>query len=109
MKNFFNILRLAITDGKGDISHARIIAMIVAISASVFIWKLTLTGKLTELYFLYFLGYGVIHQNLNKCLDVISDIWGRCDGNAASYNKTTTITKEEEVNKVSEENGEQKN
>lgn len=66
-----SILHQAIQDHNGRISHARILALLVGFSATIFMWKLTITNKLTPDYFLYYLGYGVIHLNLSKSLDVL--------------------------------------
>ena len=71
------ILRHAITDDRGNVSHARIIALVVGFSATIFMWKLTVLGQLTETYFLYYLAYGVVHMNVSKALDVINNFLGR--------------------------------
>jgi hypothetical protein len=49
----------------------------VAASATVFMWKLTIMGELTETYFLYYLIMGVVHMNISKSLDVINNFLGR--------------------------------
>ena len=64
-------------DDKGQLSHARLIAVMVGFSATFFMWKLTVTGGLTETYFLYYLAYGVIHMNVSKALDVMNNFLGR--------------------------------
>lgn len=64
-------------DQHGNYSHARLIALLVGFSATFFMWKLTLLGQLTETYFLYYLGYGVVHMNVSKALDVINNWLGR--------------------------------
>lgn len=64
-------------DDKGFWSHARLIALVVGFSATVFMWKLTITGALTETYFMYYLGYGIIHMNVSKGLDVLNNFLGR--------------------------------
>ena len=53
----------------GRFSHSRIIAMIVAIAATAFMWKLILMGGMTIEYFLAYMAYGTGHQTLNKFLD----------------------------------------
>lgn len=58
-------------DDKGNWSHARLIAVLVGFSATVFMWKLLVTNDMNVTYFLYYLSYGVIHQNVNKALDVL--------------------------------------
>ena len=57
-------------DDKGNYSHARLIALLVGFSATFFMWKLMLLGEMTTDYFLYYLAYGVVHQSVNKFLDV---------------------------------------
>ncbi len=56
-------------DENGNFSHARVIAMLVAIAATVFIWKLIIVGGMTVDYFIAYLAYGSGHQALNKYLD----------------------------------------
>lgn len=58
-------------DDKGNYSHARLIALLVGFSATVFMWKLTVMGQLTDVYFMYYLTYGVVHMNVSKFLDVL--------------------------------------
>lgn len=53
----------------GLYSHARIIAMLVAIAATVFMWKLILIGGMNIEYFIAYLTYGTGAQTLNKFLD----------------------------------------
>ncbi len=53
----------------GSYSHARIIAMVVAFAATVFIWKLIIAGTMSIEYFLAYLSYGAGHQTINKFLD----------------------------------------
>lgn len=69
--------RCFLEDDRGNLSHARLIAVLVGFSATVFMWKLTIMGQLTVEYFMWYLGYGVVHQNLNKCLDVLNNFLGR--------------------------------
>lgn len=74
------LLKRAVTDQHGDISHARIIALMVGASATIFMWKLVVTGALTETYFWYYLAYGVIHMNVSKFLDVVNNWVGGKNG-----------------------------
>lgn len=53
----------------GRYSHSRIIAMMVAVAATIFMWKLILLGGMSVEYFLAYLAYGTGHQTLNKMLD----------------------------------------
>lgn len=64
-------------DDKGQLSHARLIAVLVGFSATFFMWKLTILGQLTETYFMYYLTYGVVHMNVSKFLDVLNNFLGR--------------------------------
>ena len=64
-------------DDKGNYSHARLIALLCGFSATLFMWKLTVMGQLTETYFMYYLTYGVVHMNVSKALDVINNWLGR--------------------------------
>lgn len=65
-----------VKDNQGNFSHARLIALGVGLSATLFMWKLLITGGMNETYFLYFLSYGVVHQNVNKALDVLGAKFG---------------------------------
>lgn len=66
----FKILDEALKDNAtGSYSHSRIIAMLVAFGATVFMWKLILTGGMSIEYFLGYLAYGTGHQSINKFLD----------------------------------------
>jgi hypothetical protein len=67
------MLRDLIKDSHGQYSHARAIALLVGVSATAFMWKLMVMGEMNETYFLYYLGYGVIHQNINKAMDVLNN------------------------------------
>lgn len=53
----------------GRYSSARVIAMLVAIAATVFMWKLVLLGGMTIEYFIAYLAYGTGTATLNKFLD----------------------------------------
>jgi len=64
-------------DDKGQLSHARLIAVLVGFSSTVFMWKLTIMGQLTPEYLLYYLTYGVVHMNVSKFLDVLNTFLGR--------------------------------
>jgi hypothetical protein len=53
----------------GRYSHARVIALLVALAATVFMWKLIIAGGMTIEFFIAYLAYGTGHQTLNKFLD----------------------------------------
>jgi len=53
----------------GRYSSARIIAMLVAIAATVFMWKLVILGGMNIEYFIAYLAYGTGSAGLNKFLD----------------------------------------
>ena len=65
-----------VKDNEGNFSHARLIAVMVGLSATIFMWKLLITGTLNTTYFSYYLMYGVVHQNINKALDVLGAKFG---------------------------------
>jgi len=70
MKKLLRILDESIKDNvTGQYSHSRIIALIIGICASIFMWKLVIMGELTIEYFMAYLAYGTGHQTLNKFLD----------------------------------------
>lgn len=68
-------IKSALSDADGNVSHARIIAMLVGATASIIMWKLMLMGGLNTTYFLYYLGYGVVHMNVSKALDVLNNFF----------------------------------
>ena len=53
----------------GRYSSARLIALLVAFAATVFMWKLVLLGGMTIDYFMAYLAYGTGTAGLNKFLD----------------------------------------
>jgi hypothetical protein len=53
----------------GRYSSARIIAMLVAFAATVFMWKLVILGGMSIDYFVAYLTYGTGSAGLNKFLD----------------------------------------
>lgn len=53
----------------GRYSSSRVIAMLVAIAATVFMWKLVIVGGMSIEYFLAYLAYGTGTAGLNKFLD----------------------------------------
>lgn len=66
----FKIIDESLKDNAtGGYSHARIIAMLVALAATVFMWKLILLGGMTIDYFMAYLAYGTGSISLNKLLD----------------------------------------
>ena len=70
LKKILNILDQSIKDNvTGQYSHSRIISMIIALGATVFMWKVILMGGMTIEYFVAYLAYGTSHQTLNKFLD----------------------------------------
>jgi len=54
----------------GKYSHAKIIAMLGAIGATIFMWKLIILGGMTIEYFVAYLTWCTSHQTLNKYLDI---------------------------------------
>jgi len=66
----FKIIDESLKDNAtGGYSHARIIAMLVAFAATVFMWKLILLGGMSIDYFMAYLAYGTGSISLNKLLD----------------------------------------
>lgn len=53
----------------GRYSSTRVISMLVAIAATVFMWKLVILGGMSIEYFLAYLAYGSGNAGLNKFLD----------------------------------------
>lgn len=53
----------------GRYSSSRLIALLVAFAATVFMWKLVILGGMTIEYFLAYLSYGTGTAGLNKFLD----------------------------------------
>ena len=69
-KEFCKLVKESLQDNAtGRYSHARIIAMLVAIAATIFMWKLIILGGMNLEYFIAYLAYGTGHQSLNKFLD----------------------------------------
>jgi hypothetical protein len=70
LESFSTIIKEACQDNAtGKYSHSRIIAMVVAFGATVFMWKLAIAGLMTIEYFLAYLAYGTGYQTVNKFLD----------------------------------------
>ena len=67
----------------GKYSHSKIIAMLVCIAATVFMWKLIVVSGMTLEYFIAYLAYGTGHQTINKFLDV-KKTNGHSNSNGAS-------------------------
>ena len=66
----FKILDDAVKDNAtGHYSHSRIIALLIAFGATVFMWKLILLGGMGIEYFLGYLAYGTGQMTMNKFLD----------------------------------------
>lgn len=57
-------------------SHSRFIALLVAFSATVFMWKLIIMGGMSIEYFVAYLAYGMGHQTVNKALDIVRAKFG---------------------------------
>ena len=53
----------------GRYSSSRLIALLVAFAATVFMWKLVILGGMTIDYFMAYLAYGTGTASLNKFLD----------------------------------------
>lgn len=69
-KTIGRIFRESLQDNAtGRYSSARVIAMLVAIAATVFMWKLVILGGMSIEYFLAYLAYGTGTSGLNKYLD----------------------------------------
>ena len=69
-KEFCKLVKETLQDNAtGRYSHARVIAMLVAFAATMFIWKLIILGGMSIEYFIAYLAYGTGHQSLNKFLD----------------------------------------
>ena len=66
-----NWLLSLITSPSGAKSHSRFIALLVAFSATVFMWKLILMGGMSIEYFIAYLCYGFGAQTFNKLLDIV--------------------------------------
>lgn len=66
----FKILDDSMKDNvTGRYSHARVIAMLVAFAATVFMWKLVIMGGMHIDYFICYLAYGTGTAGLSKFLD----------------------------------------
>lgn len=69
-KTFCQIFKESLQDNAtGRYSSARVIGMLVAIAATVFMWKLVILGGMSIDYFLAYLAYGTGTSTLNKFLD----------------------------------------
>ena len=66
-----NWLSTLITSPSGAKSHSRFIALLVAFSATVFMWKLIIMGGMSIEYFIAYLCYGFGAQTFNKLLDIV--------------------------------------
>ncbi len=64
-----HFLLALITDSKGNLSHSRLIALVVCVAATAFMWKLVVLGGMSIDYFIAYLAYGTGHQTINKFLD----------------------------------------
>ena len=73
-RSLFNTLGKITTESlqdnaTGRYSSARVIAMLVAFAATVFMWKLVILGGMSIEYFVAYLAYGTGTAGLNKFLD----------------------------------------
>jgi hypothetical protein len=68
--SFSTIIKEACRDNAtGKYSHSRIIAMLVAFGATVFMWKIAFMGSMSVEMFALYLAYGTGYQTVNKLLD----------------------------------------
>lgn len=70
----FKTIGLMIKEGcqdnaTGKYSHSRIIAMLVSLASTIFMWKLIVLGGMNIEYFIAYLAYGTGYQTMNKFLD----------------------------------------
>lgn len=69
-KTIAQIIKESLQDNAtGRYSSARVISLLVAFAATVFMWKLIIMGGMTIEYFLAYLSFGTGFQTLNKFLD----------------------------------------
>lgn len=69
-KEFCKMVKESLQDSAtGKYSHARILSALVALAATIFIWKLIILGGMSVEYFIAYLAYGAGNQSLNKFLD----------------------------------------
>lgn len=69
-QTFCRIVKESLQDNAtGRYSSTRIISMLVAFAATVFMWKLVILGGMSIEYFLAYLAYGSGNAGLNKYLD----------------------------------------
>jgi hypothetical protein len=97
IRSFCCIIKEACQDNAtGKYSHARIIAILVAFGATVFMFQLAIAGSMSIEYFLGYLAYGTGYQGINKFLDNKDDsryrrreddtrYWNREDNAKYSY------------------------
>lgn len=53
----------------GRYSSSRVIAMLVAFAATIFMWKLVILGGMNIEYFIAYLAYGTGSSTINKFID----------------------------------------
>ncbi len=69
-KTIGKIIKESLQDNAtGRYSSSRLIALLVAVAATVFMWKLVILGGMTIDYFMAYLAYGTGTAGLNKFLD----------------------------------------
>ncbi len=96
-RSLIEILKNSLKDNAtGCYSHSRIIAMLVALAATVFMWKLILLGGMNIDYFIAYLTYGTGSASLNKLLD-IKDGARSAQAQANIDNSKTSDTKKTET------------
>lgn len=69
-KTIGKIIKESLQDNAtGRYSSSRLIALLVAVAATVFMWKMIIVGGMTIEYFMAYLAYGAGSFGLNKFLD----------------------------------------
>jgi len=69
-KTLGRVFRESLQDSAtGKYSSARVIGMLVAVAATIFIWKLIILGGMSVEYFIAYLAYGSGTASLNKFLE----------------------------------------
>ena len=69
LKGLSKLITESLQGSDGRYSHSRVIAMLVAIAATIYMWKLVIMGGMTIDFFIAYLCYGTGHQTINKFLD----------------------------------------
>lgn len=66
MKTFINDL---LKDDSGKYSLSKVILCMVAISATILLWKMVLLKETTDMIWVGYLAFGTGHASMNKFLD----------------------------------------